>query len=362
MIVVTTIKLPASQARVRDYVACLETNCKNPFVEKLIIFLEGWEEGSFSLFDHSKIEIVPINYRAALNKLIEYGSKTFPGKYLTICNADIFFEPGSGLERVTELQEGSMWALARHHCLGGNWYPEFPPNWGSYDSFVFKAPLPKIDLPLDLEVGRAGCDSYLVARAILSGIPVANPSLSIVSKHLHSVDDRSHSWFSESEGRSISYQDLPDYHEIMKIAPACSLEEVSYITITESSTRSLPISNEPDIIPHNSQSSFMITPFNRDSFLHAEVARLIGKWQVSTAFETGTYRGHTTIALSLLCENTFTVEINEESYNRACQLFELSGVLGNIVADLGPSPESLLTNLPALAGKRSTEPLYPFRA
>lgn len=347
MIIVTTIKLPADPQRAQEYNLCLRTNCENESVEKIIVFLEG--EQGIELFDHSKIEIIPIVHRAVLNRLIEYGSRRFPGKYLGVCNADICFDLGSGLEKVTELQEGSMWALARHHCVDGTWQPEFPPNWGSYDTFIFKAPLPEINLPLDLEVGRAGCDSYLVACAIFSGIPVANPSLSIVSKHFHSIADRSHSWFSETEGRSISYHDLPDYLEIMRIAPACSLEDISYIT---DNAPSLPPINEPDNYPQPAKDKFMITPFNRDSFLHAEVARLIGKWQVSTAFETGTYRGHTTIGLSLLCEDTLTVEINEESYNRACQLFELSGVLGNISADLGPSPESLRASLPDLAGKR----------
>jgi hypothetical protein len=79
--------------------------------------------------------------------------------------------------------------------------------------------------------------------------------------------------------------------------------------------------------------------FNRDTFLHAEVARLVGRWQVSVAFETGSFRGHTTIALSLLCERTYTAEINQESYARATELFELAYERGDIIADLGTSPE-----------------------
>ena len=95
-----------------------------------------------------------------------------------------------------------------------------------------------------------------------------------------------------------------------------------------------------------------ICPFNRDAFLHAEVARLVGRWQVGVAFETGTFRGHTTIALSLLCELTYTAEINEESYDRAAELFELAYERGDIIADLGTSPEIIRASIPEITGLR----------
>lgn len=96
-----------------------------------------------------------------------------------------------------------------------------------------------------------------------------------------------------------------------------------------------------------------ITPFNRDTFLHAEIARLIGKWRVSVAYETGTNHGHTTLALSMLCELTYTAEISAEYFERACELFDGVGERGQIIAECGSSPAILEANLPKLAGLRT---------
>ena len=84
-----------------------------------------------------------------------------------------------------------------------------------------------------------------------------------------------------------------------------------------------------------------INPFNNDPFLHAEVARLCGKWDVEVAFETGTYQGHTTIALSLLCQRCYTAEIKQANYSQACDLFSSSPHCKNIFSRHGNSPEIL---------------------
>jgi hypothetical protein len=88
-----------------------------------------------------------------------------------------------------------------------------------------------------------------------------------------------------------------------------------------------------------------ITPFDGDTLLHAEVARLVGKWGVDVAFETGTYHGHTAVAFSLLCERTFTAEIDQENYSRSCELFESVHERGNIFAVHDTSPKALKMNL-----------------
>ncbi|MFT6380150.1 MAG: putative O-methyltransferase YrrM [Akkermansiaceae bacterium] len=96
-----------------------------------------------------------------------------------------------------------------------------------------------------------------------------------------------------------------------------------------------------------------LSPFNNDPFLHAEVARLIGKWGAEVAFETGTYHGHTTLALSLLCPRTFTAEIDANNFSHACELFDQVYEHGNIEANQGTSPEVLKQNLPEVSGART---------
>lgn len=66
-------------------------------------------------------------------------------------------------------------------------------------------------------------------------------------------------------------------------------------------------------------------PFSSDPLNHAEVARLIGKWSVEAAMETGTYHGHTTLALSFLCEFVVTAELDPLKAATAETLFQSAG-------------------------------------
>jgi predicted O-methyltransferase YrrM len=81
-----------------------------------------------------------------------------------------------------------------------------------------------------------------------------------------------------------------------------------------------------------------MTPFNGDPFLHAEIGRLIGKWSINLAVETGTNCGHTAYALSILCPGVITVEINEEHFNEAKKFFLEQGAFG-LLAFHGSSPD-----------------------
>lgn len=67
------------------------------------------------------------------------------------------------------------------------------------------------------------------------------------------------------------------------------------------------------------------SPFSGDPLLLAEVARLIGKWRVGAAVETGTHHGHTTLALSLLCAGVATFETDPSRADLAEALFRRTG-------------------------------------
>ena len=96
-----------------------------------------------------------------------------------------------------------------------------------------------------------------------------------------------------------------------------------------------------------------IIPFDRDSFLHAEISKLVERWGVDVIYETGTYRGFTTIAFSLMCEKTFTVEVNQDNFEGACALFESIHERGEIIADRGSSAEVLQHTIAEAEGKRA---------
>lgn len=80
---------------------------------------------------------------------------------------------------------------------------------------------------------------------------------------------------------------------------------------------------EIDPLPFASIPGF--SPFSGDPLLLAEVARLIGKWRVAAAVETGTHHGHTTLALSLLCGAVATFETHAARADVAESLFRRTG-------------------------------------
>lgn len=98
-------------------------------------------------------------------------------------------------------------------------------------------------------------------------------------------------------------------------------------------------------------------PFNGDSILHAEVARLIGKWGVRVAVETGTFLGETTWALSLLCDEVHTIEIESERLDKALCKFRGRGVAHarpwNVHFHLGSSAKVLGELRQPLSGRRT---------
>lgn len=96
-----------------------------------------------------------------------------------------------------------------------------------------------------------------------------------------------------------------------------------------------------------------MTPFNGDSFLHAEVARLVQKWSVAVAVETGTFQGHTAFALATMCVQVFTIEKDEERFKEARAFFDMVPWKNNRIIELkGSSPDIIKYIRPMVTGER----------
>jgi len=72
---------------------------------------------------------------------------------------------------------------------------------------------------------------------------------------------------------------------------------------------------EPNLMP------FQNEPFNGDTFIQEEFLKLKHKYELTTAVETGTCLGSTTLFLSNNFEKVYTVEINEGYLHIAKQKF-----------------------------------------
>jgi hypothetical protein len=61
----------------------------------------------------------------------------------------------------------------------------------SQDSWIFKTPI-KVDERLNFLMGKPGCDNRIVQVLHENGYNVKNPSMQIISKHLHISNHRTY--------------------------------------------------------------------------------------------------------------------------------------------------------------------------
>lgn len=109
--------------------------------------------------------------------------RAFPNDINVFCNSDIYFKE---IEQLKKIRENECFALTRWNIVDGK-----EVNFGrvdSQDAWVFKGAPKLIKAPFT--AGLWGCDNRLLHEIQRAGYLVRNPSLSIVTVHLHEVDNR----------------------------------------------------------------------------------------------------------------------------------------------------------------------------
>ena len=92
--------------------------------------------------------------------------------------------------------------------------------------------------------------------------------------------------------------------------------------------------------------------FSRDNVLHEQVVGFHQRYGFRCALETGTWKGHTTVALSRIFPAVYTIEVNAERFEANKPRF---AEYANIHAFQGESPQVLLTLI-----ERLEFPLFAF--
>jgi hypothetical protein len=77
-------------------------------------------------------------------------------------------------------------------------------------------------------------------------------------------------------------------------------------------------------------------PFASDTLLEKEIRRLIGKYGIQSAVETGTFLGVTAQGLAAMVPSVYTIEVRQDRYEQARE--NLAG-LPNVEQILGASPD-----------------------
>ena len=128
--------------------------------------------------------VILVPGRPTFTELFEL-TKDYPDDINCFCNSDIYF---TDISMMPVLKENECWALTRWNHKEGNY--TFFGHADSQDSWVFKGVIKPIKA--DFTQGMWGCDNRLAHEIEKAGYKLTNPSLSVKTIHLHSVDRRNH--------------------------------------------------------------------------------------------------------------------------------------------------------------------------
>ncbi len=109
--------------------------------------------------------------------------RSYPDDINVFCNSDIYFQETESLKNI---KHNECYALTRWNKDGSEL--KFFGRVDSQDAWVFKGPVREVKA--NFTAGLWGCDNRLVFELQNAGYKVLNPSLSIVTVHLHEVDNR----------------------------------------------------------------------------------------------------------------------------------------------------------------------------
>ena len=243
IILITTIYEDSvtEEFRFEEFKACFDVNISHPKIKRLVYFFEPSDRNKqklpkeFSFLDHPRVEIVFCTEPPTFKTFFEHANLFYPNNYIVVHNGDIYFLKNSNIERVKEIpNHKTFWVLTRYYPnqeLGllllvghlkyeGRWggygphsiaerlkiTESYPKNMtmkrfeskflkpgqlsfhniktmGSADSYCFYSPI-KIT-SFNIRIGTSYCDGAFMIQAKLKGFKVLNPSLSIVSCHVH---------------------------------------------------------------------------------------------------------------------------------------------------------------------------------
>jgi hypothetical protein len=127
-------------------------------------------------------KVITVSGRPTFEQLFKL-SADYPNDINVFCNSDIYFKETESLKSI---KENECYALTRWENKQGRLH--FLNRVDSQDAWVFKGVVKNIKA--NFTTGLWGCDNRLLHEIEQAGYTVLNPSLSIITVHLHEVDNR----------------------------------------------------------------------------------------------------------------------------------------------------------------------------
>jgi hypothetical protein len=183
---------PSNENRQKEYDFCVDKNINSKLFEQVIIFLEKGSVLPEYISSHKSVKVIE-EERKTFQNLFDYCDENFKGDICVISNTDIIFD--NTLKKINNDNiEGKMFCLTRWDILPNKTIRFFNNRQGianySQDSWIFKSP--SNIKGADFHMGKPGCDNKMVYIAEQSGLVPSNPSMDIITKHLHTSNFRTY--------------------------------------------------------------------------------------------------------------------------------------------------------------------------
>lgn len=138
-------------------------------------------------FEKNKLvfdRVIKVTGRPTFRELFKLADD-YPNDINVFCNSDIYFKE---IETLKAIKAHECYALTRWDYKGGKLH--FLNRVDSQDAWIFKGTVK--DIKANFTSGLWGCDNRLLYEIEQAGYNVLNPSLSIITVHLHQEDNRAY--------------------------------------------------------------------------------------------------------------------------------------------------------------------------
>lgn len=129
-------------------------------------------------------DVIIIEGRPTFSELFQLTEK-YPNDINCFCNSDIYF---NDLSLIRTIKDNQCFALTRYDLKKDEQI--FLNRNDSQDAWIFKGKIKPIDA--NFTMGKWGCDNRLAYEIQKAGYYILNPSLSIVTTHVHEIDNRNY--------------------------------------------------------------------------------------------------------------------------------------------------------------------------
>jgi hypothetical protein len=174
-----------------EYLTSINENINCSHFDKIYVFIS---DDSVLNTQSPKIEIVKIPNRPTFKFLFEWSNQNLTNEICVIANTDIFFDDTLSNINITNIENKfialTRWDLINHNGQWGiqyynhQWRGNITTALLSQDSWIYKTPI-KVDDRSDFMMGKPGCDNRIVQIMQEQGYNVINPSMKIITKHIH---------------------------------------------------------------------------------------------------------------------------------------------------------------------------------